>query len=180
MYLSFDDGPVPEVTPWVLQQLDIYSAKATFFCLGNNVKQHGDIYNSILEKGHTTGNHTMHHLNAWKTNALVYKEDIAAASVVIKSDLFRPPYGKITPELIRALRNEYKIIMWDVLSKDYDTGLTGADCIDRIKKRARKGSVIVFHDSVKAESRLRKALPAVLEYYSLQGYSFKPLRSDSL
>ena len=120
LYLTFDDGPVPEVTPWVLEQLEKYNAKATFFCIGDNVCKHQDIYKTISANGHATGNHTFTHLNGWKYQRLKYVEDVARAKQVIDSDLFRPPYGKLTPALIKELKKDFKIIMWDVLSYDFD------------------------------------------------------------
>lgn len=175
LYLTFDDGPVPEVTPWVLEQLDKYNAKATFFCIGDNVKKHGDLYQVLLEKGHAVGNHTFTHLNGWKTSNSNYLEDVNQAKQVIATNMFRPPYGKIRPSMIKTLRKEFQIIMWDVLSYDFDKRLDGKACFEKVIHYAHKGSIIVFHDSIKANDRLRIALPEVLRYYSDKGFTFEKL-----
>jgi peptidoglycan-N-acetylglucosamine deacetylase len=175
IYLTFDDGPIPGVTPWVLDELKKYNASATFFCIGDNVIKHKNIYNSVIEQGHVTGNHTQHHLNAWKVTPASYIKDVTDAAALIKSVLFRPPYGKITPALIRKLKTSYKIIMWDVLSYDFDTTRTGNQCAERVIKKARPGSIIVFHDSLKAEGSLRIALPLVLQHFTSKGYRFLSL-----
>ena len=176
LYLTFDDGPIPEVTPWVLEQLENYNAKATFFCIGDNVKKHPAIYQSISLKGHAIGNHTFTHLNAWRTDNIQYLEDTRLARQVIDSRLFRPPYGKITPALIQSLKKEYKIIMWDVLSYDFDIRFNGKSCMEKVIRHARPGSIIVFHDSIKAVDRLKQALPDILKHYSAKGYTFEKLQ----
>jgi peptidoglycan/xylan/chitin deacetylase (PgdA/CDA1 family) len=170
VYLTFDDGPIPEVTPWVLDELKKYTAKATFFCIGDNVKKHPDVYASILNAGHSIGNHTMHHVNGWMTDHSTYYKDIHQASTYIHSKLFRPPYGKIRLSQMNTLSKKYNIIMWDVLSKDYDQSLSGEDCYSRVINNLKPGSIIVFHDSLKAEKRLRYALPKVLEYMKENGW----------
>lgn len=172
VYLTFDDGPIPEVTPWVLDQLRRYNAKATFFCVGDNVKKHPEVYTQILKEGHRTGNHTMNHINGWTNFNRDYFRNIEECSRYVKSDLFRPPYGKIRPTQIRKIGKEYKIIMWDVLTHDYDPKESGEDCFRRVRKNVRPGSVIVFHDSLKAEKNLRYALPATLELLSKENYRF--------
>jgi peptidoglycan/xylan/chitin deacetylase (PgdA/CDA1 family) len=177
LYLTFDDGPVPGITPWVLETLKAYNAKATFFCIGNNVQQNPLIYKRILEEGHACGNHTFNHLNGWMVNKEEYLADVHKANAfIIESGMFRPPYGKITPSLANRLLKHYKIVMWDVLSKDYDNTLSGEQCFRRIIKKAGKGSIIVFHDSVKAEDRVKVALPLTLEYFSKIGFGFEALR----
>lgn len=175
LYLTFDDGPIPEVTPWVVDQLKRYNAKGTFFCVGNNVRKHPAIYSLLLENGHLTGNHTEHHVNGWNTFNREYFLEVAKCSRVVKSDLFRPPYGKIRPTQIARLSKQYRIIMWDVLSKDYDPKLSGESVFERVKQNARPGSIIVFHDSLKAEVRLRYALPKVLEHFSSLGFRFESI-----
>lgn len=175
LYLTFDDGPIPEVTPWVLDQLARYNAKATFFCLGKNVRKHKPIYDRILREGHRTGNHTYRHLNGWTTFNSDYYKDIQLCKRLVDSELFRPPYGKIRPTQVAALKNEFKIIMWDVLSRDYDRSLTGEDVLNKVLEETRNGSIIVFHDSLKAEARIRYALPKVLEEFARQGYRFLSL-----
>lgn len=173
LYLTFDDGPIPEVTPWVLEQLDRYSAKATFFCIGNNIRKHRMIYEQVVAKGHRIGNHTYHHLNGWTTFNSDYYKDIELCQRLVESELFRPPYGKIRPTQVAGLKNRYRIIMWDVLSRDYDRSLSGEEVLSIVLENARPGSIVVFHDSLKAEERLRYALPRVLEAFSQQGYRFE-------
>jgi peptidoglycan/xylan/chitin deacetylase (PgdA/CDA1 family) len=175
LYLTFDDGPIPEVTPWVLATLKEYNALATFFCIGDNVRKHPEVYNQVLENGHAIGNHTMHHLNGWETKNSKYFTDVDQAEKFIKSSFFRPPYGKIKYSQIFQLKKKYKIIMWDVLSKDYVQTLTGQSCFEIVKAKATGGSIVVFHDSLKAEARLKEALPATLEHFSKLGYVFGKL-----
>jgi peptidoglycan-N-acetylglucosamine deacetylase len=179
VYLSFDDGPHPEITPWVLAELKKYNAKATFFCIGKNVDAYPAIYKQIKEEGHSVGNHTYGHLNAWKTPAHQYEKDIKDAAVIIESDLFRPPYGRILhkniPGIKRALGNDAKIIMWDVLSGDFDKNFSGEQCLHHVIKNTVAGSVIVFHDSVKAYDNLVYALPLVLENFKSKGYELRKI-----
>lgn len=177
LYLSFDDGPHPLFTPFILEQLKKYRAKATFFCLGKNVDAHPDLFRQIQSEGHQVGNHTQHHLNGWKTSPAIYLSDIQEASKHIPSRLFRPPYGKISLRQIRLLTrqgvgNNYRIIMWDVLSGDFDLKLQKEKCLDNVLNRAVPGSIIVFHDSEKAWDRMSYALPRVLDHFSKKGYSF--------
>lgn len=174
LYLTFDDGPHPEATEFVLDVLKQFGARATFFCIGKNVAANPRLYQRILEEGHTTGNHTHHHLNGWKTLPDAYIADTAKAATHINSKLFRPPYGRITRKQARLL-NAYKIIMWDVLSGDFDITLSNEKCAHHVIWNARPGSIIVFHDSEKALPRLQYALPAVLSYFTAQGYRFKHL-----
>lgn len=174
-YLTFDDGPHPVITPFVLDQLEEYNAKATFFCIGNNVQLYPDTYKCILEKGHRVGNHTQDHLNGWQTPNAVYIENILAASHSINSDLFRPPYGKISKRQIRALKKkvpDLKLIMWDILSADFDKSIDAVVCTKNVLNNVRHGSLIVFHDSEKAFPRLEKSLPVVLRELKNRGYSF--------
>ena len=179
LYLSFDDGPHPEATPFVLEQLAIYNAKASFFCIGKNVQLHPEIYEAIIAAGHVVGNHTQNHMNGWENNTENYIADIQVASNVIESNMFRPPYGRISFAQIKALRLHpnlpQQIIMWDVLSGDFDTTITGAQCAQNVIQHAGPGSIIVFHDSAKAMDRLRIALPKVLLHFSNLGYQFKAL-----
>ncbi len=173
LYLTFDDGPIPIITPWVLEQLATYNAKATFFCVGGNVRKHADVYRELLLQGHRVGNHTEHHMNGWMVYNREYFKDVFQCGRIVKSNLFRPPYGKIRPTQIARLRKEFRIIMWDVLSKDYDPSVSGEECFQRVLRNAKAGSIIVFHDSVKAEERLRYALPKVLAHFFEQGYRFE-------
>lgn len=175
IYLTFDDGPIPGVTPWVLEQLNNFNAKATFFCVGDNVSKHQNIYNSILESGHTTGNHTHNHLNGWFTLNKTYLQNINECSNHVHSKLFRPPYGKITRKQIKAVAQNFKIIMWDVLSYDFDAGLKPEKVLDNVILNAGNGSIVVMHDSIKAEKNLRYVLPRILEYFSGKGFSFEAI-----
>jgi peptidoglycan/xylan/chitin deacetylase (PgdA/CDA1 family) len=181
LYLTFDDGPHPVVTPFVLETLKQYNAKATFFCIGKNVAAHPDIYSNILNEGHRVGNHTFNHLNGWKVTDELYLKNIFEAGRYIDSSLFRPPYGKITRfqvKLLSGIRNSpvtsnFNIIMWDVLSGDFDVALLGSTCSQNVIRNAQPGSVIVFHDSEKAFPRLKEALPKTLEHFSKNGYRFE-------
>jgi peptidoglycan-N-acetylglucosamine deacetylase len=178
LYLTFDDGPHPEITPWVLETLHAFQAKATFFCIGNNVASHADTYAQILTAGHATGNHTFHHLNGWKTDDKTYFADIADAQRYIDSKLFRPPYGKISRFQAKQLQEHagFKVVMWSVLSGDFDETLSAEKCFEVVRKYARDGSIIVFHDSEKAFPRLREALPKFLELTKNQGFKFESIR----
>jgi peptidoglycan-N-acetylglucosamine deacetylase len=179
VYLTFDDGPHPEITPWVLSQLKDYNAKATFFCIGKNVNAYPEIFKMIKEEGHAIGNHTQHHLNAWKTPAHVYEQDIKEAAAVIESNLFRPPYGRILQKNIigvkRTLGKEAKIIMWDVLSADFDSSFSKEQCLHNVLKNTVAGSVVVFHDSMKAYTNLAYTLPLVLENLNKKGFEFRKI-----
>jgi peptidoglycan/xylan/chitin deacetylase (PgdA/CDA1 family) len=175
LYLTFDDGPIPEVTPWVLDLLEQYNATATFFCVGDNAKKYPGLMKRLNESGHSTGNHTMHHLNGFVTKNKNYFTDVDECKKYVHSEVFRPPYGKIKFSQIYHLKNKFRIIMWDVLSKDYDLTMTGEQCFDRVKKFARSGSIIVFHDSLKAEERLRYVLPETLKYFSKNGFRFSSI-----
>jgi peptidoglycan/xylan/chitin deacetylase (PgdA/CDA1 family) len=183
LYLSFDDGPHPVVTPFVLDELEKYGAKGTFFCIGKNVEAHPEIYRRILMEGHRVGNHTQDHLNGWKVDDRRYLENILVASRRIDSDLFRPPYGRIGPLASSVLRSapfNYFIIMWDVLSADFDRALTGERCARNVIRHGRPGSIVVFHDSEKAFERLREALPMVLKEFGAQGYRFELIRPKTI
>ena len=177
IYLSFDDGPHPDATPFVLAELKKYNAKATFFCIGNNVLKHPNVYELILSEGHKVGNHTYDHVNGWKTETKDYLENIKDAAALIDSNLFRPPYGRITKKQIRTLllnkELPQEIVMWDVLSGDFDLKIDGATCAKNVIKHAGPGSIIVFHDSQKAWDRMSFALPLVLDYFSKLGYRFE-------
>ena len=178
IYLSFDDGPHPIATPFVLDQLKKYNAKASFFCIGKNVLEETAIYKRILMEGHRTGNHTFNHLNGWKTDSKIYLENIEKAHELIDSDIFRPPYGRASAFQIRNLidKLKYKIVMWDVLSGDFDPSVTGKAAAERVIRKSRPGSIVVFHDSTKAFQVLSEALPIVLAYFSGEGYSFETIK----
>jgi len=176
LFLTFDDGPHPDVTPRVLDLLNEYNAKATFFCIGDRVKQYPTVVEQILAAGHTIGNHTQHHLNGWKTPAHEYVNDVAEAQGLIKKTLFRPPYGRITRNQERAVRGlGVKIIMWTILSADYDQDISPADVSRRVTENIEKGSIVVFHDSEKAAVNMLFALTELLKKASLQGFKFKAL-----
>lgn len=177
IYLTFDDGPHPTVTPFVLDHLATYQAKATFFCIGKNVKENPGVYTRLLNEGHAIGNHTYNHLHALKTEDAVYFQNIHEASKLIDSTMFRPPYGRITRFQAKQIQEKmgYKIIMWSILSGDFDLDLSGERCYRNVIKHAEPGSVIVFHDSEKAFDRLRYALPLVLETLASKGFTFERL-----
>lgn len=172
VYLTFDDGPIPEVTPWVMDVLKDEAIHATFFCVGDNVFKYPEIFNRLFREGHKIGNHTFNHLPAFKNDNQAFVENVTTAEEYIKSNLFRPPHGQFNPRLYRALKKRYKIVFWDLLSCDFDPGKSGDQCFEGIKKYVRPGSVIVFHDSLKAEKNLRYALPKTIEYLKKEGYSF--------
>ena len=180
IYLTFDDGPIPEVTPWVLNQLAVFNAKATFFCVGDNVRKHPDIFGALKSAGHTVGNHTFNHLNGWATDKLSYFHNIRHCANLVESDLFRPPYGRLKPRQAQFLQRHYRIVMWDVLSGDFDPNISEDQCYDNIVKKAETGSIIVLHDSLKAEKKLRAVLPKVLSYYQERGFRFEALSNKKL
>jgi peptidoglycan/xylan/chitin deacetylase (PgdA/CDA1 family) len=187
IYLTFDDGPTPEITEWVLQELEKYNAKATFFCIGNNIEKHPEIFEKLIAKGHSIGNHTFNHLNGWKTPTEEYLVNSIQWSVVsgqaennkqqtTNNKLFRPPYGKIKASQAKKLRQlGYKIIMWDVLSADYDASISAEKCLENATKNVTSGSIIVFHDSVKAFPHLEYTLPKALNYFKEKGFVFEKL-----
>lgn len=178
LYLTFDDGPHPEATPFVLGELRKYNAKGTFFCIGKNVVAEPEIYARILDEGHAVGNHTFNHLNAWKVKDEEYLADVMQAKAVIDSNLFRPPYGRITPFLTEQLASQaygLKTVMWTVLSGDFDERLKPESCLQQVLLNAGPGAIVVFHDSAKALPRLKCALPGVLNYFSEKGWKFDKL-----
>ena len=206
VFLTFDDGPIPNITPWVIQELKKYGAKATFFCIGENIKKHPDIFKTLISEGHSIGNHTYNHLNGWKTNVSEYVKNVTLSeaeaskwrekstinnqqskiknlssaappdgrAVSAKEDrqsLFRPPYGKITTKQSKILQDRgYKIIMWDILSADYNISVSEEKCLQNVLKNIAPGSIVVFHDSLKAEKNLRYALPKVLDFIVNKGW----------
>lgn len=178
IYLTFDDGPTPEVTDWVIELLASYNAKATFFCLGQNVKNHPSIFQEYLNHGHTVGNHTMNHLKGTKTKLKTYIKDVIEARQLIDSNLFRPPYGKYTSTQHRKIKQlGYKTIFWSHLTYDFDRSLSSKKRIEKLKHNVRNGSILVFHDSIKAFPQLKKDLPVILDYLQLEGYVFKSIDS---
>jgi peptidoglycan/xylan/chitin deacetylase (PgdA/CDA1 family) len=178
IYLTFDDGPIPIVTPFVLNILKKHHAKATFFCIGDNINKYPDIFNEVKRDGHAIGNHTYNHLKGWITKDKTYLDNFLQADKLTNTNLFRPPYGRIKRSQIKLLKNarpDIQIIMWDVLSGDFDMSLEPEACLKNVLKHTRAGSIIVFHDSVKAFNRLQHVLPFALEHWSKEGYIFQTL-----
>ena len=186
IYLSFDDGPTPEITKWILEELEKYNAKATFFCIGNNIEKYPEIFKKIINEGHSIGNHTYNHLNGWETTTNEYLENVNLyeSSILnlkskilnLKSKLFRPPYGKIKRSQSKKLRQlGCKIIMWDVLSADFDTSISKEKCLQNVLQNVTSGSIIVFHDSIKAFPNLEYTLPKALKYWAAKGFLFEKL-----
>ncbi len=173
IYLTFDDGPIPESTPFILETLRRYNAKATFFCVGDNIEKYGFLHARIVKEGHSVGSHTFNHLSGWTTRNISYYKNVKKAADLTDSKLFRPPYGRITPKQIRFLAKYYDIIMWDVLSADFDSSIDPETCYKNVIKNGEKGSIIVFHDSLKAIGTVKTVLPKVLEYYTDKGFRFK-------
>lgn len=173
VYLTFDDGPCPETTPKLLDILDEYNVKATFFCVGDNVRKYPEWFNEYKKRGHAVGNHTMHHLKGFSCENDFYLADVQEADSYIKSRYFRPPYGRIKPKQLKALQKKYRIIMWDVITRDYNAKLTPEKVYGFVRHKARNGSVIVFHDSKKAAKNMLAALPPSIEWLKSQGYEFK-------
>lgn len=175
VYLTFDDGPIPEVTPWVLDTLDKYGIKATFFMVGDNARRHPWLVEEIKKRGHSYGNHTMHHLQGLKVSKVRYMRDITEANKYIDSALFRPPHGLMRPSQAQAIKNRYNIVMYDLVTRDYSYKLKGEEVLKNVKKYARNGSIIVFHDSLRAENNLKYALPRAIEWLKDNGYEFQPI-----
>lgn len=176
IYLTFDDGPVSGVTEWVLDVLKQYNVKATFFCIGDNVQQNPAVYRRILNEGHAVGNHSQNHINGWKSDDEVYFDNIKKCTKLVDSNLFRPPYGRIKKSQLDKIQEDYKIIMWDVLSGDFDLKITSEKCYNNVVKNTRSGSIIVFHDSVKAAENLKHALPNVIEFLLAKGFVFDAIK----
>ena len=170
VFITFDDGPTPGITPWVLSTLDEYDAKATFFCLGKNIELYPEIFKETISRGHAVGNHSYSHQKGWGMSLSRYIEDFNFAETFINTNLLRPPYARFTPRQIKVLSERYKIIMWDVLTHDYSKTVSRKRCLRAVTKNVRPGSIIVFHDSSKAEKNLRYALPRALEFLKKEGY----------
>lgn len=197
IFLTFDDGPIPEITPWVLALLKKYNAKATFFCIGNNVEKNPDIFRQIIAEGHCVGNHTYNHLNGWKTKKEEYSENILKCDLALnrhrlsvtgnqsniyhppitdnRLPLFRPPYGRMKQSQYSLLTTQYSVIMWDVLSWDFDPGVSEERCLKNVCTKTREGSIVVFHDSLKAKKNLYYVLPKFVEHFQKKGFSFELL-----
>ena len=180
LYLTFDDGPIPEVTPWVVDLLAQYNAKATFFCVGDNVQKHPDVFEQVIDAGHSIGNHTHNHLNGWTSENIEYFHNVRHCAHLVDSILFRPPYGRLRPKQAQFLQRHYRIIMWDVLSGDFDPKLSNEQCLANVIQHSKNGSIIVFHDSLKAKEKLEYVLPKVLEHFQALGYQFEKLNASSV
>ncbi len=172
-YLTFDDGPIPEVTPWVLELLKKEKIKATFFCVGENVKKHPEVYQRVISEGHRTGNHTFNHLQSFRTPSNQYLKNIEVSEQYMHSKLFRPPHGQLRPRILKAIQKKYSVVFWDLLSCDFDASKSPEDCFEIVRKKARPGSVIVFHDSLKAEKNMKYALQKTISHLKKQGYRFE-------
>lgn len=176
IYITFDDGPEPEITPKVLDILAKYDVKASFFCVGENVARHPQLFDAIKRRGHVVGNHTYNHLRGTKVSTERYVDNVQKAHLLIQSPLMRPPYGRITPAQRRVLSRQYKIIMWDYITYDFDMKMDAAKIIQGIKKNTRNGSIVVFHDSIKAAPNMLAALPLAIEYWQNKGYKLEAIR----
>ncbi|HTX88405.1 MAG TPA: polysaccharide deacetylase family protein [Bacteroidales bacterium] len=179
LYLTFDDGPIPEVTPEVLRILKERNAKATFFCVGDNVQKHPDVFDRIVRDGHAAGNHTFNHLDGWRTLPGEYADNVMHCNTYFRTTLFRPPYGRFTPREFFLLRKQFRFILWSVLSGDYHHGTSPEQCLQNVLNYACDGSIIVFHDSLKAKEKVLYALPAVLDHFTGKGFAFKSLPQGS-
>ena len=175
VFLTFDDGPIPEVTPWVLDTLDRYGIKATFFMVGDNVRRHPELLEEVRRRGHAVGNHTMHHLQGMKVTTYRYMHDISEANDLIDSPLFRPPHGLLRWKQARAIKDRYNLVMYDLVTRDYSKKLNPEQVFNNVRRYARNGSIIVFHDSLKAEKNMKAVLPRAIEYLRSLGYEFEPL-----
>jgi len=175
IYLTFDDGPIPEITPWVLEQLDRFRAKATFFCVGDNIRKHRTVFEEVKAAGHALGSHTYNHLSGWASDNIAYFHNVRHCANQTRSTLFRPPYGRLKPSQAQFLQRHYQIVMWDILSGDFDACITPEQCLSNVVDHAVPGSIVVFHDSLKAQENLTYALPRVLEYFTAEGYRFEKL-----
>ena len=173
VYLTFDDGPIPGITPWVLELLDHYSIKATFFMVGDNVRKHPEEYRMVVERGHRIGNHTFNHIRGFEYTSRNYLANADKANAYLHTDLFRPPHGHMRWMQYHVLKKKYRIVMWDLVTRDYSWRLTGEQVLEKVQRYVRNGSIITFHDSLKSEPRLKYALPRSIEWLLAQGYTFK-------
>lgn len=180
IYLTFDDGPIPEVTPWVLEQLAAYNAKATFFCVGENIKKNSEVFQQVMDGGHAVGSHTYNHLNGWSSDNLPYFHNVRHAANLTKTVLFRPPYGKLRRRQTQFLLRHYRIVMWDVLSGDFDPKISQEQCLKNVITHVKPGSIVVFHDSLKAQEKLKYALPRTLAHFAELGYRFEALNEQEM
>lgn len=175
VYLTFDDGPIPEVTPWLLDLLKKENIKTSFFCVGENVQKHPEVFQQILDDGHSVGNHTFNHIQGLKSGNYRYLANIEKANTLIGSNLFRPPHGFLKRSQYKRLSRKYRIVMWDVLSRDFDNRISAKEVHNNVMGYVRPGSIITFHDSLKAEKNLKEALPEVIRSLKKQGYRFEAI-----
>ena len=180
LYLTFDDGPQPELTPWVLDELEAFGAKATFFSVGKNVECYPEIFDQIINAGHSVGNHTYDHLSGWASDNIPFFHNTRRCARLVKSSLFRPPYGRMKPKQVQFLQRHYRIVMWDVMSGDFDPSISKEQCLSNVIKNTEKGSIIVFHDSEKAMDKLKFVLPKVLKHFTDLGFTFQQLNDQNL
>lgn len=177
VYFTFDDGPIPVVTPWVLDLLAEHSMSGTFFCVGDNVRKHPHIYDRLIDEGHSVGNHSYSHKSGWSTELEDYLDDVELCNSFVGSDLFRPPYGRLKPQQAQAIRSNYKIVMWDVLSGDFDPHITPEQCYQNVIQHIKPGSIIVFHDNLKSFATLKAVLPRIIKYCKKIGLQSKAIPS---
>ena len=178
IYLTFDDGPHPVITPWIIDVMNQYDAKGTFFLIGDAVTRHPELYQLYIANGHQVGNHTYKHIKGWKSGKKKYLKEIAQCAEIVESSLFRPPYGQINLQSIIDIKKEYKIVMWDVLSWDFDSETSSELCLSNVINCSKEGSIVVFHENEKSMKNIMYALPKVLEHFAKQGYQFKAIPSD--
>jgi len=180
VYLTFDDGPTPDVTPWVLEQLATYNAKATFFAIGEQIVKSPSLYQQVVAAGHSVGNHSYSHPNGWATDSISYFHNIRHCARLVNTSLFRPPYGRLMPKQAQFLQRHYQIIMWDVLSGDFDPNISKEKCLANVTRNVKPGSIVVFHDNIKAKEKLEYTLPKILNHFSEKGYQFEALNDQML
>ncbi|GHE23139.1 polysaccharide deacetylase family protein [Sphingobacterium griseoflavum] len=176
LYLTFDDGPIPEITPFILDTLASYQIKGTFFCVGDNINKYPDLFHRTQREGHQVANHTYNHLKGWNTRDDAYLANIAECEELTKTSLFRPPYGRAKKSQLRRIYPSFEVVFWDVLSGDFDTKLSPEECFRNVVKHSKNGSIIVFHDNIKAIPRIRYTLPKAIEYFQSRGFTFDVLR----
>lgn len=175
VFLTFDDGPIPEVTPWLLDVLDKHGVKGTFFMVGDNVRKYPELYEEVLRRGHRVGNHTMHHMQGMRTRTDDYISDVEEAGKYIDSELFRPPHGWMWRKQRKRLKDRYRLVMYDLVTRDYSKRISAEDVFNNVRKYSRPGSIIVFHDSLKSKDKLTEALPKSIEWLKKEGYEFEKL-----
>lgn len=178
IYLTFDDGPHPVITPWIIDLMNKYNAKGTFFLIGDAVSRHPDLYQLYKANGHQVGNHTYKHIKGWLSRKKNYLKEIAKCAKIVESNLFRPPYGQINLQAIQEIKKKYKVVMWDVLSWDFDTKTSAKTCLSNVINSSKEGSIIVFHENEKSIKNIMYALPKVLEHFTKLGYEFKAIPTD--